>query len=263
MIFETVFEPIHSGQLTVRLAENKAEVTAAQRLRYRIFCEEMGGKGNAEVQAQKRDFDQYDDVCHHLLVIDNERAGDDKVVGTYRLLMRDNMRKVGKFYTETEYDLSKVKTYAGEVLELGRSCVEKQYRTRPVIQLLWHGIGTFMSEKDIKLLFGCASFHGVDLEEHKHALAYLYHYHLAPENIRPRALPEYYVDMNMIPKEAVVPRAAISVLPPLIKGYLRLNSTIGDGAVRDYAYNTTDVSIVLQTDLVKDRYMQRYVPDSE
>lgn len=263
MIVETVFKPIHSGSLTVRLAENQAEVTAAQRLRYRIFCEEMGGKANADVQAQKRDFDQYDDVCYHLLVIDNARAAEHKVVGTYRLLMRESMQKIGKFYTETEYDVSKVKAFNGEVLELGRSCVEQQYRTRPVIQLLWHGIGSFIYEKDIKLMFGCASFHGTNIKEHSHALAYLYHYHLAPEHICPRALPEFYVNMNTMPKEQVVPRAAISALPPLIKGYLRLNSTIGDGAVQDFAYNTTDVSIVLQTDLVKARYADRYVPDSE
>jgi len=263
MIFEPVFKPITSGQLSVRLAENAAEVNAAQRLRYRIFCEEMGGKANAQVQAERRDFDAYDEVCHHLLVIDNARVGEHKVVGTYRLLMRHNMLKVGNFYTETEYDVSKVKSFDGEVLELGRSCVEQQYRTRPVIQLLWHGIGSFIAEKDIKLMFGCASFHGTNIKEHSHALAYLYHYHLAATDICPRALPEYYVPMNTMPKEDVVPRAAISALPPLIKGYLRLNANVGDGAVQDFAYNTTDVSIVLQTDHVKAQYAQRYVPDTE
>lgn len=263
MIFENVFEPIDADHLTVRLAETEAEIVAAQRLRYRIFCEEMGGKANTDVQTQKRDFDIYDDVCYHLLVIDRDRVGDDRVVGTYRLLMRQNMQKIGKFYTESEYDVSTVKAYPGEVLELGRSCVEKQYRTRPVIQLLWHGIGSFIAEKDIKLMFGCASFHGTDVTEHAHALAYLYHYHLAPAHICPRALPEHYVAMNTMPKEQVVPRAAIAVLPPLIKGYLRLNANVGDGAVRDFAYNTTDVSIVLQTEQVKARYVERYVPDSE
>jgi putative hemolysin len=263
MIFENVFAPIDSGNLTVRLAENVAEVTAAQQLRYRIFCEEMGGQANPQVQAQRRDFDQYDDVCHHLLVIDHTRAAHDKVVGTYRLLTRDRMQKIGQFYTESEYDVSRVKAYAGEVLELGRSCVEQQYRTRPVIQLLWHGIGSFIYEKDIKLMFGCASFHGVNIKEHSHALAYLYHYHLAPDTICPRALPDQYVNMNTMPKEEVVPRAAINALPPLIKGYLRLNANVGDGAVQDFAYNTTDVSIVVQTDLVKAQYVQRYVPDSE
>ena len=263
MTFENVFEPIRSGHLTVRLAENEAEVTAAQRLRYRIFCEEMGGQANPQVQAEKRDFDQYDDVCHHLLVIDDTKQGEASVVGTYRLLTRQNMEKIGHFYSETEYDISKIKANGGKILELGRSCVEQQYRTRPVIQMLWQGIGSFIWEKDIELMFGCASFHGTNVIEHKHALSYLYHYHLAPADICPRALADQYVDMNLMPKEEVVPRAALNVLPPLIKGYLRLSGYVGDGAVLDHAYNTCDVSIVVKTDLIKGKYVDRYVPDGE
>lgn len=261
MIFEEVFEPISQGNLTVRLARTEAEINASQRLRYRIFCEEMGGKANAEVQAQKRDFDQFDDVCHHLLVLDESKALGNQVVGTYRLLTRSNMAKVGNFYSESEYDISPLKKFDGEILELGRSCVEQPYRTRPVIQLLWSGIGSFIAEKDIKIMFGCASFHGVNVAEHRHALSYLYHYHQTPEHIRPRALPDQYVNMNMMAKEDVVPRAALQDMPPLIKAYLRLNGSIGDGAVLDYAYNTCDVSIVVQTDAIKDKYVQRYVAE--
>lgn len=259
MIFEKVFEPITAGNLTLRLAENEADVYAAQRLRYRIFCEEMGAAANLAVQQQKRDFDQFDDACYHLIVIDNNRVGDARVVGTYRLLTRQNMLKIGSFYTETEYDINPLKACAGEMMELGRSCVEQQYRTRPVIQMLWQGIGAFIVAKDIKLMVGCASFHGVNVKEHMHALSYLYHYHLAPDNIRPKALPAHYVNMNLMPKEEVVPRAALSVLPPLIKGYLRLNGMVGDGAVLDYAFNTCDVAIVVQTDTMQARYVERYL----
>lgn len=261
MLFEQVFAPIHAGPLTLRLAENEADVFAAQRLRYRIFCEEMGGVANLAVQQQKRDFDMFDDACYHLIVIDNNRVGDARVVGTYRLLTRTNMPLVGSFYTETEYDIGAVKANPVELMELGRSCVEQQYRTRPVIQMLWQGIGAFIVAKKIELMFGCASFHGVNVKEHVHALSYLYHYHLAPQDIRPKALPAHYVNMNLMPKEDVVPRAALSVLPPLIKGYLRLNGLVGDGAVLDYAYNTCDVSIVVKTDTMHERYAQRYLPE--
>ena len=263
MIFDNVFEPIQAGQLTLRLAENEADVYAAQRLRYRIFCEEMGGTANLSVQQQKRDFDMFDDYCYHLLVIDNNRVGDSRVVGTYRLLTRTNQAKLGSFYTETEYDINPLKKYDGEIMELGRSCVEQQYRTRPVIQLLWQGIGSFIAARDIKLMFGCASFHGVNIKEHVHALSYLYHYFLAPQEIRPVALPAHFNQMNLMKKEDVVPRAAINALPPLIKAYIRLNGNVGDGAVLDYAYNTCDVSIVLRTDQIKDRYSDRYMPDAE
>ena len=261
MLFETVFEPIHAGNLTLRLAENEADIYAAQRLRYRIFCEEMGAVANLAVQQQKRDFDRYDDACYHLIVIDNNRVGDTRVVGTYRLLTRTNMPLVGSYYSETEYDMTTVKANPVELMELGRSCVEQPYRTRPVIQMLWQGIGAFIGAKNIELMFGCASFHGVNVKEHVHALSYLYHYHLAPEAIRPKALPAQYVNMNLMPKDEVNPRAALAVLPPLIKGYLRLNGVVGDGAVLDYAFNTCDVSIVVQTSTMQQRYAQRYLAE--
>ena len=121
MAFEPVFEPIYQGQLIVRLAQNQAEVEAAQRLRYRIFCEEMGASANQEVRTQKRDFDKFDDACDHVLVMDDSRPADEKVVGTYRMLTRTNMQKLGGFYTETEYDITALKTFPGEIMELGRS----------------------------------------------------------------------------------------------------------------------------------------------
>ncbi len=263
MNFEKVFEPIESGSLSVRLAENEAEIIAAQRLRYRIFCEELGGKANAEVQAQKRDFDVYDSSCYHVLVINKDLPKERAVVGTYRLMTRDTIKQIGKFYTETEYDLGPIKQFPGPVLELGRSCVEQEYRTRPVLQLLWSGIGAFVAARDIQLMFGCASLYGAEVEKHKYALSYLYHAHLAPEHIRPRALPERYINMNWIAKEQISTKEAIKLMPPLIKGYLRLNGHVGDGAVLDIDYNTTDVSIVVQTDQIKEKYTQRYVPDSE
>ncbi|MFZ4125566.1 MAG: GNAT family N-acetyltransferase [Rickettsiales bacterium] len=258
MTFDPVFEPIVQGNLVVRLAESEAEVHAAQRLRYRVFCEEMGASANQEVRTQKRDFDQYDPACHHVLVIDNSRSGDEKIVGTYRLLTRTNMKQIGNFYTQGEYNIDKLIAHQGEIMELGRSCVEIPYRTRPVIQLLWKGIGAFVSAKDIKLLFGCASFAGTDPKAHQLALAYLHHFHLAPEDIRPRALDQYYTNINLMAKEAIDPRTALNQLPTLIKGYLRLGGHIGDGAVVDYAFNTTDVSIVVRMDNVGEKYTNKY-----
>ncbi len=255
------FDPLHAGSLTVRLAQDELEVRASQQLRYRIFFGEMGGVPPENVEKQQRDFDQFDGVCDHLLVIDTNRTGDDAVVGTYRLLRKSQMEKIGSYYSETEYDITPLKALEGELLELGRSCVDADYRNRAVMQLLWRGIGSYMVLHDIRLLFGCASFTGDDPKEHAMALSYLYHAHLAPEEVRMTALPELYVDMNMMPKEEVDTRRAIAAMPPLIKGYLRLNSVVGDGAVLDHVCNTTDVSIVVQTDLVKDKYAQRYKPE--
>ncbi len=258
MSFEPVFEPIVQGSLEVRLAMSEAELFSAQRLRYRIFCEEMGAAANQDVQTQKRDFDRFDDACHHVLVLDHTRPEPERVVGTYRLLTRTNMKRVGHFYTETEYDIARLNALQGEVMELGRSCVEVPYRTRPVIQLLWKGIGAFVVARDIKAMFGCASFAGTDPKAHMLALSYLHHFHLAPEHLRPRALDQYYTPMNLMAKEAVDARSALNVMPTLIKGYLRLGGMVGDGAVIDYAFNTTDVSIVLMTDAMHDKYAKRY-----
>lgn len=263
MNFEHVFEPITSGPLVVRLAQNEGEVIAAQKLRYRIFCEELGGKANAEVQAQKRDFDEYDATCYHVLVINAELPKEKSVIGTYRLMTRETVAKIGRFYTETEYDLGPLKRFPGPVLELGRSCVEEAYRTRPVLQLLWSGIGSFVTAKQIELMFGCASLYGAEVEKHKYALSFLYHAHLAPPEIRPRALPERYVKMDWIPKEDISTKEAIRLMPPLIKGYLRLNGHVGDGAVLDMAYNTTDVAIIVKTDQIREKYAQRFTPNAE
>lgn len=252
------FEPICQGALSVRLAENDSEIEAAQRLRYRIFCEEMGANASQEVRTQKRDHDKFDPYCDHVLVIDDSRPQGEKVVGTYRLLTRTNMQPLGGFYTETEYNIDRLKTFDGEIMELGRSCVEVPYRTRPVIQLLWKGIGAFVNANNITLMFGCASFGGTDVKAHQLALAYLHHHHLAPEDIRPRALDEYYTNINLMAKEAVDAREALKAMPTLIKGYLRLGGYIGDGAVVDYAYNTTDVSIIVRTDAIGDKYTERY-----
>lgn len=261
LAFTESFEPITAGNLSVRLAQDEAEITASQILRYEIFCGEMGGKASAEIQKQKRDFDEFDDYCDHLLVIDGDKSGADAVVGTYRLLRRSAMEKLGRFYTESEYDCSAVKNMQGEILELGRSCVDGAYRNRAVMTLLWRGIGAYVNSHDIKLMFGCASFTGADPEEHALALSYLYHNHLAPEDIRLRTLPEYYVDMNMMAKDKIDMKAALNATPPLIKGYLRLNGYIGDGAFVDHAYNTTDVSIIVQTDVISEKYASRYAPE--
>lgn len=259
----SIFEPIEAGQLIARLAQGEHELELAQRLRFRIFCDELGAKANAEVMAQKRDFDEFDAVCDHMLVIDREKQGDDAVVGTYRLLTGKNSKKIGRFYSQSEFDITPLLEFDGEIMELGRSCVNEEYRSRATMQLLWRGIGAYVSAHDVKILFGCASLYGVDIEAHRAALAYLYHYHLAPPALRVRALSDQYVEMNTMPKESFDAKKILMTLPPLVKGYLRLGSFVGEGAVVDYAYNTTDVGIVVNTDLITDKYAQRYQPDAE
>ncbi|MDR6293735.1 MULTISPECIES: GNAT family N-acetyltransferase [Inquilinus] len=250
---------LRAGNLEVRLAETEEEIRAAQALRYAVFYEEMAAQPSPAMAADRRDFDAYDDVAHHLLVIDHARGkGPQAVVGTYRLIQRDGAARIGAFYSASEYDIAKVEAHPGAILELGRSCVAGPYRSGGTMQLLWRGIAAYLFHHDIEIMFGCASLPGIDADALKLPLSYLYHYHLAPPALRPKALPERYTDMRLLPLEQIDQREAIAALPPLIKGYLRLGGHVGDGAVIDQQFGTTDVAIIVKTDLVTEKYFKHY-----
>jgi len=234
-----------SGWLEARLATTQGEVEAAQRLRYDVFYREMQAEPTPEMAASGRDFDRYDDFCDHLLVFDMEEG--EKVVGCYRLLRHAVAKENGGFYSAAEYDLAPLLAAAGpddKLLELGRSCVAKDYRSSAVMQFMWRGLVAYLDRHEISLMFGCASLEGIDPETLKLELAYLHHFHGVPAELpQVRALPERYVDMNVIGKDAIDAAEAQRALPPLVKGYIRFGSYIGDGAVIDHQFNTTDVFI--------------------
>ncbi|WP_376087526.1 GNAT family N-acetyltransferase [Roseomonas sp. CCTCC AB2023176] len=256
---EAGFDEIRVGKLGVRLAESAAELDASQALRWQVFYEEMGAVPDAATASRRRDADAYDPVADHLLVLDHDRGeGASAVVGTYRLIRRPAAEKVGAFYSASEYDLSPIVRNGGVLLELGRSCVHAAYRSRGTLQLLWQGIAAYVFRHRIELMFGCASLHGTDPDALAVPLSYLRAHHLAPEPLRARALPNLYVDMDRLPAGAYDPKRALAGLPPLVKGYLRLGGFVGDGAVVDRQFNTTDVCIVVKTDLVTRKYLKHY-----
>jgi L-ornithine Nalpha-acyltransferase len=250
---------LRMGNLEVRLAQTNEEVEAAQALRYRVFYLEMQASPTREMAERQSDFDSFDPICDHLLVLDHNRGkGTDAVVGTYRLIRRAVADRHGSFYSSTEYDIQRLVDYPGEVLELGRSCVDTGYRTRPTMQLLWRGIAAYVWQHDIAVMFGCASLPGIEVDKLRCPLSYLYYHHLAPPALRPVALPERYVNMRLMDPGEIDPRAALAELPPLIKGYLRLGGFVGDGAVIDHQFNTTDVCVVVKTDLVTEKYIKHF-----
>jgi putative hemolysin len=253
------FEPLSAGNLLARVAASDADIDAAQALRYRVFYDEMKARPSIEVAQLRRDFDSFDPFCDHLLVIDTEaNRGAGAVVGTYRVMRRAAAARKGGFYSESEFDIKPLLDLPGEILELGRSCVDANYRTRSTMNLLWRSIAAYVSHYDIGVMFGCASLSGTDVEAHAMALSYLHYHHLAPPALRPRALPERYVDMRRTTIDRIDPRAALASLPPLVKGYLRLGGFVGDGAVIDADFNTTDVSIIVKTELVTEKYVRHY-----
>ncbi len=250
---------IRAGNLGIRIAETPGETRAAQALRYRIFYGEMGARPSPAALASGLDGDPYDPVADHLLVLDHAiGAGAEAVVGTYRLIREPAAAQIGRFYTEDEYDIATLERFPGHILELGRSCVDAAYRGRAVMQLLWRGIATYIAHHDIALMFGCASLPGTDPAALALELSYLHQYHHAPPALRPTAQPGRYVEMARLPPAEIDPRAALALLPPLVKGYLRLGGFVGAGAVVDEQFNTTDVAVVVKSDLITDKYLRHY-----
>ena len=204
----------------------------------------------------EKDFDELDPFCDHLLVIDHNKSTARKsIVGTYRLIRRPMTQIHGKFYTEGEFDIKNILKIKGEILELGRSCVDKNYRDKPIIKLLWKAISAYMEHYKIKVLFGCASFPGINYKKYKEQLSFLYHYHLAPESIRPKALLPNKVQINYCEKKTLNNYEIFKSLPPLLKGYLRLGAYVSDGAFIDKQFNTIDICIVLKSDSLKQKYL--------
>lgn len=260
---EAGFGELRAGPLGVRLAESDAEIDAAQALRFEIFYNEMGAHPDAETLASRRDRDVFDTVADHLLVVDHSRGeGAASVVGTYRLIRSGAAEKLGRFYSADEYDISPVLASTPRVMELGRSCVQLEYRNRSVMQLLWRGIAAYVFRHNVDLMFGCASLPGVDPDALATELTYLATAHMAPPEIRPVALPARYVEMRRMDPALLDNRRALTSLPPLIKGYLRLGGFVGDGAVIDSQFNTTDVAIVVKTDLVTEKYYKHFERDN-
>jgi len=256
---------VTAGSMEVRLARGFKEIKAAQRLRYDIFYEEMSARPDWRARMAKRDIDPYDGVCDHLLVIDHDRPKSKRIVGTYRLLRQEVAEAHQGFYSGNEFDLSPLLSaqfradMAGgkQLLELGRSCVHPEYRANATINMLWKGIAEYLKEHNVGYMFGCASFEGTNPANFKRAFAYLYHNHPMPAEFPVKALADQYVPMNTMSADELDVRLARRDLPPLVKGYLRLGCFIGDGAVVDEQFGTTDVFIMLPVERIASRYSKK------
>lgn len=262
------------GGLEVRLAESRADIKRAQRLRYQVFYEEMDASPSITAMMRRLDEDPYDAICDHLLVTDLAAQSaakpwatnsHPKVVGTYRLLRQEMAERGRGFYTQGEYDIAPLiarQPKGTRFLELGRSCVLEPYRTKRTVELLWHGLWTYIRENKIDVMIGCASFEGTDPQAHAMALSLLHHQSLAPPVWRCRAQPHLYQAMDLIAKDKLDVKAALKSMPPLIKGYMRLGAFFGDGAVIDRQFGTTDVLVVLPVASINPRYFGHFgAPD--
>lgn len=238
-----------TSDLELRLATTEQDRLGAARLRYEVFVEELGGDGSLVDHEDRFERDRFDAFCHQLVLVDTRRdeTAYDHVVGVYRMLDSAAAKAAGQFYSEDEYDLDPLKATGRPLLELGRSCVHAQYRGSAAMFLLWNGLAEFVLDRKIEVLFGVASFHGTDVAALAEPLSYLHHTHLAPPDLRVRAIGDTAHSMNLMAADAVNRSSAMRQIPPLIKAYLRLGGTVGEGAFVDIPFNTTDVCMVMDT----------------
>ncbi len=245
----------------VRLAETEEEVVCAQRLRYKVFVEEMGATPSAEDARDRLERDIFDPHFDHLILLDREYTPEDqldRVIGVYRLMRKDAALSGAGFYGASEYDLAPLINGGREIVELGRSCVAEDYRGGPAMHFLWNGLAEYVLSRNIEIMFGVASFHGTDPNEIAQALSYLYTKHLAPEDLRVTAKPEHRANMDLIAADEINRKEALRQIPALIKAYLRLGGFVGDGAFIDHDFNTTDVCLIMDTQRMTARYRDYY-----
>lgn len=249
----------------LRLATSESDLLAAQRLRYAVFVSELGGDGPMVDHVGRFERDALDPHFDHLILVDTRRdaCALDHVVGVYRLLPGDRAVQTGRFYSEDEYDLAPLRASGRRLLELGRSCVHRDYRSGSAMFLLWSGLADYVLRTRAEVLFGVASFHGTDVARLALPLSYLHHHRLAPPEMRVRAWPEHYTDMNLLPPEAIDATAAVKQMPALIKAYLRLGGLVGDGAFIDSTFNTVDICLLMDTAQMSGKHYGFYARRNE
>jgi len=253
------------GALRVVLSREPRDIRAAQELRFRVFYEELRARPDAGNLANRCDADEFDAACDHLLVIDGagERSNilsSGKAVGTYRLLRQQAATEKGGFYSQREFDVtSLIARHPGlHFIELGRSCVLSTYRTQPVLELLWLGIWNFVRRNRVDVMFGCASLPGTDPDALKIQLSYLAQHYSAPPEWRVRAIAARAVAMNRLTDGSYNRRLASRSLPPLVRGYTKIGCFVGEGAVIDHQFNTTDVFVLMPVSRISSRYSARF-----
>ena len=254
-----------AGPFEIRLASDAKDLRDAQRLRYTVFYEEGGALANADAARLRRDLCPFDDICDHLIVIDTEAATatgatKPKLVGTYRLLRRDVAERHHGFYSQSEFDLAPLLARHPHMrfLELGRSCVHANYRSKRVIELLWRGLWLYAQHHRVDALIGCASLPGIDIETLRPQLGFLLKHAQANETFQVAAWPHCAADLSDIGEADTDARRGLIALPPLIKAYLRTGARFSRSAVLDRQFGTTDVFTVMPMADIEERYLAHY-----
>ena len=240
-----------AGPYTVRFAQTIDEIKAAQALRYRIFYREKSGNPSADMQAEQRDMDEWDEGGFHIVVLDTRAEQQPAVVGTLRLFYSECLESGQNFYTEESFNLNRLKKHFGRSLELSRFCIDPDGRGGVILMLIWKYAMSFIQDNNIPVMLGCASFTGTDVTPHLPIMQYLYQHHLAEKSLRPEPKVNDYIDLNelygTLDKSSADWEEAQKSIPTLLRGYLKLGAKISDAAIIDPAFNTVYVSIYVET----------------
>ncbi len=240
----------HLPLFALRLASSSEDRALAQRLRHRVFVEEMGARGGEWSDPSfGLERDRFDQHCEHLLLSDPLRGPE--VIATTRVMTLEGAARAGRFASEAEFDISPLRRSGRRLLEVGRTCLHPDYRGGAAMHRLWQGLAHLVEDRGIDLLFGLASLPGSDPDALAQPLSCLHHEHRAPDSLRPRSLD--HVAMDLLPAEAVDRRAAMLAMPALIKAYLRLGGKVGEGAWIDRDFGCVDVCLVLETQSLSTR----------
>ncbi|MDR2934083.1 MAG: GNAT family N-acetyltransferase [Rickettsiales bacterium] len=266
--------PIIVNNYEIRLAENSAEVLACQKLRYEHMIKEYApdaGDNNDGVNPTNSDDaragidrDKFDDYCAHLIVINHELGDnpDDNIIATYRFMRAEHKNKIGRWYSDGEFDLSKLKPIENQLLELGRATVHTNFRNNITMKLLWQGIANYAQKYDIKYMIGTASFHSTDINELKEAMSFVYHYCAMPDEFDCPAITDDARDMNLMPKDEIDPKKTLLNLPPVIKGYLRVGGcSFGKSAFVDFPFGCIDIFTFFEFEKASEKYMNHFMGD--
>ena len=252
---------VNGRLLEIRLAKDPEEIFEVQKLRYKVFVDEFGANVSYKDNNQSIERDKFDNHCDHLILIDKSvknSVGKPITVGTLRLLTSTNAEKFCGFYSAAEYNLNKILELKQNLLEIGRACVDKNYRGHLALHLLWLGLGKYVLQRDIDIIFGVASFNGNDPTRLSSALSLLNHQYSASKILDFKALGPNSVDMNMISVRELDHKKALLQLPSLIKAYLRMGAKVGDGAFVDTKFNTVDIGIIIEVKLMNSKYRELY-----
>ena len=256
------FSKIEVDKFVVKIADKKSELKKAQALRYSVFYNEKKAIPTISKKLLRLDYDNIDKFADHLIVLDNNRKGiENKIVGTYRLIRGDIAVHFGGFYTSAEFDLSKIlNSYNhNQILELGRSCVHQDYRNGTVMNLLWKAIAEYIKLYDIKILLGCASFHGTNVMKYTNELSYLRKNFSLPDKLSVKSLDtKIYPSYTEINSNINDLRTFVK-LPPLIKGYLRIGGKVSYDCFVDYKFNTIDLCVIVNTRNIDKKYKKKYL----